>query len=105
MGKLAVFAGVTISCSLAAFAQNPASSSAPETATITRPCTKPTFPGRDWKRAPDATDEWSLTKLAVARQYADSLHDSSVVIVQCGRLVYEWGDPTRRSLLFQFARA
>ena len=105
MGKLAVFAGVTISCSLAAFAQNPASSSAPETATITRPCTKPTFPGRDWKRAPDATDEWSLTKLAVARQYADSLQDSSVVIVQCGRLVYEWGDPTQKITTFSVRKS
>ncbi len=105
MRKLVLLAGITISCSLVALAQSPARSSAPETAPITRPCSKPIFPGRDWKGAPHAADGWSLQKLAVAREYADSLHDSSVVIVQCGRVVDEWGDPGKKLTTFSVRKS
>jgi CubicO group peptidase (beta-lactamase class C family) len=106
MRKLLFFAEVVISCFTLAIAQNPLNSNTTETEAIARPCTKSTFPGRDWKRASHTTpDEWSLPKLAAARQYADSLHDSSVVIVECGRLVDEWGDPGKKITTFSVRKS
>jgi CubicO group peptidase (beta-lactamase class C family) len=105
MRALVLLAAIAISCSLA-IAQNPPNSNTPETEPIARPCTKPTFPGHDWKRSTHPTsDEWSLPKLAAARQYADSLHDSSVVIVECGRLVDEWGDPSKKITTFSVRKS
>lgn len=100
MRKLVLLVGILSSCFALATAQAPANSMIPT------PCAKPMVPGHDWKRAPRvASNEWSSPKLAIARQYADSLHDSSVVIVQCGRLVDEWGDPSKKITTFSVRKS
>ena len=35
---------------------------------------------------------WSKEKLALARQYADSIHSSAVMIIQHGVVIDQWGD-------------
>src|SRR5713226_2219881 len=45
-------------------------------------------PGQTWNYAAAPEDAgWSSEKLAVARQYADSIHSSAVMIVQGGKIV------------------
>lgn len=106
MRKLTLLAGIVSSCFALATAQNPVGSKTAENAAIATPCVKPIFPGHDWKGGSHATaKEWSLPKLAIARQYADSLHDSSVVVVQCGLLVDEWGDPSKKITTFSVRKS
>jgi CubicO group peptidase (beta-lactamase class C family) len=106
MRKLVLLAAIVSSGVLLASAQNQASSKTPTAATNPIQCAKPTFPGHAWKKIFHATpDEWSLPKLAAARQYADSLHDSSVVIVQCGRVVDEWGDSSKKITTFSIRKS
>jgi CubicO group peptidase (beta-lactamase class C family) len=52
-----------------------------------------TFPAQSWQvvSSPEKAG-WSNEKLAVAHQYADSIHSSAVMIVQGGRVIDEWGD-------------
>lgn len=51
------------------------------------------FPGRSWTHvsSPESAG-WSREKLAAARQYANSIHSSAVMIVQGGEVVDQWGD-------------
>ena len=50
-------------------------------------------PWKEWKHVTSVEKAgWSGEKLGVARQYADSIHSSAVMIVQGGEVVYEWGD-------------
>jgi CubicO group peptidase (beta-lactamase class C family) len=48
---------------------------------------------------------WSKERLGQARQFADSLHDSSVMIVQCGRVVDEWGDTSQKLTTFSVRKS
>jgi CubicO group peptidase (beta-lactamase class C family) len=106
MRMLVLLAAIVSSGVLLASGQNQASSKTPTAATNPIPCAKSAFPGHDWKKISHATpEEWSLQKLAVARQYADSLHDSSVVIVQCGRVVDEWGDSSKKITTFSIRKS
>ena len=51
------------------------------------------FPGNSWKHLSSLERSgWSREKLDAARQYADSIHSSAVMIVQCGEVVDQWGD-------------
>jgi len=64
------------------------------------------FPGRRWEYiARDEQKQWSAEKLAIAKQYSESLHDSSVVIEQGGRLVAEWGDPAKKITTFSVRKS
>jgi CubicO group peptidase (beta-lactamase class C family) len=66
-------------------------------------CQQPfVFPGRDWKQMQAG---WSQEGLARARQFADSLHDSSVIIVQCGRVIDAWGDTTQKLTTFSVRKS
>jgi CubicO group peptidase (beta-lactamase class C family) len=51
------------------------------------------WPSKEWSvvESPEGAG-WSSEKLAAAKAYADSIHTSAVMIVQGGRVVYEWGD-------------
>ncbi len=57
------------------------------------------LPGADWDRLPPAKSGWSETGLADARQLADRMHATSVMIVHHGAVVGEWGDTTKRTEL------
>jgi CubicO group peptidase (beta-lactamase class C family) len=53
------------------------------------------FPGASWQRITTLEKAgWSKERLATARQFAetDSIHTSSVMIVQGGEVVDQWGD-------------
>ncbi len=64
------------------------------------------FPGRNWKYIARREQTcWSAKKLAIAKQYAESLHDSSVVIEQGGRLVAEWGNPAKKITTFSVRKS
>jgi CubicO group peptidase (beta-lactamase class C family) len=56
-----------------------------------------TVPGPAWSHIAVPEDAgWSSEKLSVARNYADSIHSSSVMIVQRGKIVEEWGDVRKK---------
>ena len=79
--------------------------SAAQAAKPTISCSNPAFPGHEWKQASQENQKgWSKPALDAAQAYADSLHDSSVVIVQCGHLIDQWGDTNKR-IRFPYARA
>jgi CubicO group peptidase (beta-lactamase class C family) len=51
------------------------------------------LPGKSWQHASSfESAAWSKEKLAAAREYADSIHSSAVMIVQGDKVVDEWGD-------------
>jgi len=63
-------------------------------------------PGRVWKRISSKEEsEWSSPKLEIAQQYAESIHASSVIVAQCGRLVSEWGDPGKKITTFSVRKS
>jgi CubicO group peptidase (beta-lactamase class C family) len=57
------------------------------------------LPGADWDRLPPAKSGWSEAGLADARQQADRMHATGVMIVHHGAVVGEWGDTTKRTEL------
>jgi CubicO group peptidase (beta-lactamase class C family) len=63
-------------------------------------------PGKVWTTYAAAQDAgWSAEKLAVAHQYADSIHSSSVMIVQRGKVVEEWGDTGKKITTFSVRKS
>ena len=54
------------------------------------------YPGRHWDTADPATSGWSPAKLDEARAYLATLPPATVLVVDRGRLVVQWGDPARR---------
>jgi hypothetical protein len=55
----------------------------------------------EWKHfSREQLNGWSDEKLAAARQYADPLHDSSVMVVQCGQVVGGWGETAKKIATF-----
>ena len=69
-------------------------------------CAKSSFPGHEWKDVPhEKLTGWSLPELATAHQYADSLHDASLMVVECGRLVDEWGDASEKLTTFSIRKS
>jgi CubicO group peptidase (beta-lactamase class C family) len=58
-------------------------------------------PGAAWMPATPAEEsQWSQEKLAAAKQYADSIHSDSVMIIQHGKVVDEWGDVDKKLTTF-----
>lgn len=69
-------------------------------------CAKSPFPEQEWKVVPrEKLTGWSLPELATAHQYADSLHDASLMVVQCGRLVDAWGDASEKLTTFSIRKS
>ncbi len=56
----------------------------------------PAFPGTEWGKAGPHELGWSVSKLAEARKYFETLPPASMVVVDRGRVVVEWGDPALR---------
>lgn len=64
------------------------------------------FPARNWSHITAVEQsQWSVQKLLLAQQYADSIHSSSVMIVQCGRVVGEWGDTSKKITSFSVRKS
>lgn len=69
-------------------------------------CQHMLFPGREWKEDRAMREaRWSDEKLRAAGQYADSLHDESMMIVQCGRLIDTWGDTSEKLTTFSVRKS
>ncbi|HOW69032.1 MAG TPA: serine hydrolase [Phycisphaerae bacterium] len=67
----------------------------PKPPTVTRDVDR--YPGRHWEKpGPPEQYGWSPTVLQSAREHADSIGSAAVVIVQRGRVVYEWGETEKR---------
>src|ERR1044071_4229404 len=55
------------------------------------------FPGSQWSKAtPGQKAGWSRPALKKAREYSDSIHSSSVMVVQNGIVIDEWGDVDKK---------
>jgi CubicO group peptidase (beta-lactamase class C family) len=91
---------LAVACTLqATHAQNAA---APQNTKPPVSCSNPAFPGHEWKKE---TKDWSQQALATANTYADSLHDSSVMVVQCGHVVDQWGDTSKKLTTFSVRKS
>ena len=55
------------------------------------------YPGHHWERGDPAKLGWSTEKLGKARAYLANLPPASVLLIDRGRVVAEWGDPAKRS--------
>jgi CubicO group peptidase (beta-lactamase class C family) len=54
------------------------------------------YPGRHWQTADPASLGWSVPKIEEARSYLATLPPATVLVVDRGRLVVQWGDPAMR---------
>ena len=54
------------------------------------------YPGETWERADPLTFGWSIQKLDDARRYLQTVPSGSVIVVDRGRIIAEWGDSTKR---------
>jgi CubicO group peptidase (beta-lactamase class C family) len=55
------------------------------------------FPGAQWTKATTAQKtRWSEAGLKKAREYSNSIHSSSVMIIENGAVVDEWGEVARK---------
>ena len=54
------------------------------------------YPGATWQKADPQEFGWSIQKLEDARQYLQAVPAGSVMVVDRGRVVAEWGDPAKR---------
>jgi CubicO group peptidase (beta-lactamase class C family) len=57
------------------------------------------LPGTEWDRLSPAKSGWSEAGLAAARQRADQMHATGVMIVHHGAVVAAWGDTQKRTEL------
>ena len=57
------------------------------------------LPGADWDRLSPAKSGWSEAGLGEAKQQADRMHATGVMIVHHGAVVGEWGDTQKRTEL------
>ena len=55
------------------------------------------YPGSRWEKRDPAQLGWSAAKLNEARAYLETLPPASVLLVDRGYVVAEWGDPAMRS--------
>jgi hypothetical protein len=54
------------------------------------------FPAVEWGKIDPQDAGWSVSKLEEARKYFETLPPASIVVVDRGRVVVEWGDPALR---------
>ncbi len=64
------------------------------------------FPDQKWsKLASPELANWSIVKLELARQYAEEIHSSTVVVVDNGVIVADWGEVTSRYRLHSLRKS
>jgi len=74
--------------------------------TASSSCERAIFPGRTWKRDVKVSKNlWSREKLSAAEQYAASLNDESFMIVNCGIVVDQWGDASKKLTTFSVRKS
>ena len=56
----------------------------------------PRYPGASWTVAGPGQSNWSAEKLHIAREYSRSIDSSSVMIIQHGQVIEQWGDLDRK---------
>lgn len=54
------------------------------------------YPAESWSKADPASLGWLPERLADARKFVETLPPSSVLVIDRGREVAEWGDPARK---------
>lgn len=57
---------------------------------------EPVYPGVTWDRANARSLGWSIEKLKEACRLSEDMMPTAVMIVQGGRVIYEWGDVSKR---------
>jgi len=57
---------------------------------------RPIFPAAAWEQVDPQHLGWSSSKLEEARKYFGTLPPASIVVVDRGQIVVEWGDPALR---------
>ena len=55
-----------------------------------------TFPGSEWKNADPADAGWSKNRLEAAKEFAQKLDSTAVLIVQDGRVLAAWGNVAQK---------
>src|SRR5580692_12807555 len=70
--------------------------SAPAATPTAESCPVAVYPGANWKSVEPAGAGWSRDKLNAAREYSASIHSSSVMILEHGVIIDEWGDVTKK---------
>jgi hypothetical protein len=63
---------------------------------LTESCPVAVYPGANWKSVEPAGAGWSREKLNAARDYSASIHSSSVMILEHGVVIDEWGDVAKK---------
>jgi CubicO group peptidase (beta-lactamase class C family) len=63
---------------------------------LTESCPVAVYPGANWKSVEPAGAGWSRGKLNAAREYSASIHSSSVMILEHGVVIDEWGDVAKK---------
>jgi CubicO group peptidase (beta-lactamase class C family) len=63
---------------------------------LTESCPVAVYPGANWKSVEPAGAGWSREKLNAAREYSASIHSSSVMILEHGVVIDEWGDVAKK---------
>jgi CubicO group peptidase (beta-lactamase class C family) len=64
------------------------------------------YPGRTWERASGSQREgWSEKRLALAKQYSQSIGSSAVMVIQHGRVIAEWGAVDRKMLCYSIRKS
>lgn len=58
---------------------------------------RPAFPGASWTEAPIAGSGWSASGLRNLAGALDTGGSTAMMIVESGRVIFQWGDPARRS--------
>jgi len=54
-------------------------------------------PGKGWQEVDPASAGWSLAKLETARELAQALDPTGIMVVQNGRVIARWGDVARKN--------
>jgi CubicO group peptidase (beta-lactamase class C family) len=63
---------------------------------LTQSCPQVVYPGANWQSVEPAGPGWSREKLNSARDYSASIHSSSVMILEHGVVIDEWGDVAKK---------
>ena len=61
------------------------------------PAEEITYPGATWEQitSPESVG-WSSAELDIAENYADSINTAALMVVYDGRVLYQWGETSRK---------
>ena len=66
---------------------------------------QPTFPGREWQTARPEKLGWSVRRLLEAKDYAEEIGSTAVLIVQDGKIVAQWGDVRKKVNIYSMRKS